>query len=584
MIWKSNHVATATDLYARMQQQHRSTSSGTAYPTLTIVGGGPKGLYALNHLLNQIHISGTTQPIHVLWFNADELFGCGPNYNVHQPDYLLINYCIGHIQAFHPDYRHMENQKSFIEWLTEVKTIDSPVAPTDFASRALVGRYLQWVAAETISRLPEHVTLECIPQQVVGIQPEKSSMAVQTMTGLWETHSILLATGHCYTNDPLLSGSQQIPSTAYKRYAYPVSQFETISAQDHVGIAGLGLTFIDVVLALTEGRGGVFADGVYQPSGREPIIYPFSRTGLPICCRGPQYQREGVILHIMDADWFQTLKNKNRKIDFTAEILPFLEEEIQIAFYSVLWNMKNTQQIQEKIARIPAAKRFTLQQLLRPQIETDEELLDYIQTGIREAQRGQESSALMAAAAVWGNVSLYLADLYHAGGFTGESQKRLDQYYFGAFNRVSYGPPIVNMEKIAALAQAGIIRFDMARNPLITWNSTEQKFVFKNDTGQKIQIGVLIDARIARPSLQKKNAAIYTNLLQHGWIEPYENQDYRPGTLALDKNGKCISVSPIPIYCYGSNTEGAFFDNDTLSRTKNDTARYWVQDTLMQIS
>ena len=51
---------------------------------------------------------------------------------------------------------------------------------------------------------------------------------------------------------------------------------------------GLGSTFIDAALELTEGRGGAFARNaagalVYSPSGQEPAkILPFSRTGLPM--------------------------------------------------------------------------------------------------------------------------------------------------------------------------------------------------------------------------------------------------------------------------------------------------------------
>ena len=51
---------------------------------------------------------------------------------------------------------------------------------------------------------------------------------------------------------------------------------------------GIGLTFIDAVLSLTEGRGGTFErmpDGrlSYRASGGEPAtILPFSRSGLPM--------------------------------------------------------------------------------------------------------------------------------------------------------------------------------------------------------------------------------------------------------------------------------------------------------------
>src|SRR5690606_8004439 len=113
----------------------------------------------------------------------DEYFACGPNYHIHQPDYLLINYCIGHVQAFHPAYRNMESQKTFVDWLNTVKTVDTTVKPTDFASRALVGHYLQWVAMETLRNLPYNIHVKLIPQSVIAVSDLDAQATIQTHSG-----------------------------------------------------------------------------------------------------------------------------------------------------------------------------------------------------------------------------------------------------------------------------------------------------------------------------------------------------------------------------------------------------------------
>ena len=581
MIWTSKHIHKAADLRSYIEKSKQNAVDAPSSFTASIVGGGPKGLYALNHVSNQFRQNPTATPMHILWFNADEDFGCGPNYSIQQPDYLLINYCIGHIQAFHPDYQNTEYQKSFLEWLTEVKIVETAVSPTDFASRELVGHYLQWVTAQTIDRLPSTITLQLLTETVLDIEEGQKFMSIRSLNGLWETHSILLATGHCYSNESILS-DVTIPSTSYFQSPYPISQFEHIHPHDQVAIVGMGLTFIDVALALTEGRGGVFADGSYQPSGLEPTLYPFSRTGFPICCRGPQYQAQPS-LHIIHDAWFKTYKNRASKIDFSIEILPAIEQEIQIAYYSVYWNTLDIAIIQEKINQLPLTERFTLRQLLEPQLSSSQDIIEYIRRGIREAQKGPSKSPIMAASAIWSTLSGYISELYRDSGFTGESQKELDQYYFGAFNRVGYGPPIENMKKIIALAEAGIISFDFAQKPTVSWNSDSKTFNFRSLSGQAADIDCMIDARIARPSLPKNNAQLYSNLFKRQLIIPHDNESYRPGTLSLDKNGRCTSIPQIPVYSYGSNTEGVFFDNDTLSRTKNDTARYWVEETLQKL-
>lgn len=576
MIWKTEHIKTTIDLYSYAQQQNHPLLPSYD-TTVAIIGGGPKGLYALNHFINQLHLRQPSKSLKILWFNSDIWFGCGPNYNIQQPDFLLINYCIGHLQAYHPAYSSTERQLHFMDWLNMVKTVDTPVVPTDFASRALVGHYLQWVGVEIMSRLPDNVYLQFIPQKVTSIQSAGEG-TVETISACWKVDSVLLATGHCYENSPILP-THDIPRHRYWKSAYPVSQFSTISKQEKVGIVGLGLTFIDVALALTEGRGGIFDNGQYYPSGKEPRIFPFSRTSFPILCRSPLYKSSRP-LYLLTDEWLMDVQAKKRKIDFCAEVLPLIEEEVQLAYYGVLWKMKEKKTIQAQIEKLDSARRFTLKDLLQPCINSSKAILKYIEVAIEEAHKGEEDSPLMAAAAVWSKASPFIAELYKAGGFTGESQRILDTVYFGAFNRISYGPPVENMEKIYALAKAGIIQFKISPDALPKWDPALQQFMLRCLLQEQLTLDVLIDARIARPSLQKNNAPFYNRLLQQGVIAPYKNQYYQPGTISLSKTGKCDTANHLLLYCYGSNTEGVFYDNDTLSRTKNDTAIHWVQETL----
>lgn len=581
MIWKTRDIKPPQDLYSYAKERHEQAPPSNESHIIAIVGGGPKGLYALNHFVNQMRLNQTAKQYKVLWFNHDKLFGCGPNYNIQQPDYLLINYCIGHVNAFHPTYSSTENQKSFMNWLQEVKVSDTVIRPTDFASRALIGYYLQWIGVETLRHLPENIQVELIPETVTAITDRGAKAIIETNATSWEVESILLGTGHCYENTPLINDTV-VPATQYIRAPYPVSKFETIPPQAQVGIVGMGLTFIDIALALTEGRGGTFEKGHYHRSGREPVIYSFSRTSLPILCRGAQYQVQHP-LHLLKVSQFKRWMQQSTKIDFVTEVLPLIEQEVQLRYYTVLFGESDPKRIQDLINQIPLDERFTLNDLLRPSLNSEEEILQYIQMNIDEAHKREGQSPLMAAAAVWGEICPHIAELYASVGFTGASQQQLDQYYFGAFNRVSYGPPVANMEKIYALAKAGILHFLPLCNPAIRWQENEEIFAVCDENKKTAVFNNLIDGRIGRPSLQKQNAELYDRLLCHNLISPHENEGYFPGTLSMDHHGKCNALNKVPLYCYGSNTEGVLFDNDTLSRTKNDTACYWVEETLQKI-
>ena len=62
-----------------------------------------------------------------------------------------------------------------------------------------------------------------------------------------------------------------------------------IPRSDTVAVEGMGLVAVDVVMALTLGRGGSFVENGdrlrYVRSGDEPALRLFSRSGFPYCAK-----------------------------------------------------------------------------------------------------------------------------------------------------------------------------------------------------------------------------------------------------------------------------------------------------------
>ena len=400
---------------------------------------------------------------------------------------------------------------------------------------------------------------------------------------------ILLATGHCYQNKPLLKViGNKIPKN-YFTSAYPIEPLNEISEKKKVGIIGWGLTFIDVVLALTEGRGGQFDEqGNYITSGKEPILLPFSRNQLPILPRGPIDGKNIYQLKYINQNWLEELKrNSNpQKIDFNKDIFPRLEQELKFAYYSTLLQTRDEHSVEQYIQTIPEDQRFSYNKLLFPKLtplsSVQETYLNYLDFIIEEAKKGELKSPLMAAAAVWREASTYLAELYQGGGFTGESQLHLDQNLFGAFCRTSYGPPIENMKKMKALLKAGIIQTKWLDKVDLEFVEMENKFQISSNQ-HKEKVDYIIDARIARPDLQSNNSNLYRNMYENHLVKPFNNEGYLPGCVDLNNNGKVNHSKKYNIYFYGSNTEGVLLDNDTLSRKKNNLSRSWVYEVLTAI-
>jgi len=594
MIWKTEHITqavrnTQTFIQSFINRQTVLTTESDLSFDIGIVGGGPKGLYALEELFRNLKKGKTQGKFRVFWWNETHNFGSGPNYQPDQPDYLLINYCIGHVDAWDRTQDNNKELLSLVHWLEKTKNNQVKVQPTDFASRALVGYYLQNVLIEIIKSKPETIELFLIPEKVCNIQKlANAKLMVHTHNKEYVVDNLLLTTGHCYQNTPLVNfGDNHIPEN-YLPSAYPIQVLKKIPPKKNVGIIGWGLTFIDVVLALTEGRGGTFDDhGNYIANGIEPVLLPFSRNQLPIMPRGPIYGKNTYQLYYLDENWFQLMKSisKERKIDFRNDIFPWLEKELSFAYYSTFLQTREVSKVEKHIESLPESKKFTYKDLLFPKMPTSataqETYIRYIEYLIDEAEKGELKSPLMAATAVWREASPLIADLYKTGGFTGESQYYLDKELFGAFCRTSYGSPIENMKKILALLKANVIKTQWLNKTEVIYNKNEPHFLLRSKEYTE-KVDFIVDARIARPELKQNNSRLYKTLYENNMVNPFENEGYTPGCVAMDVTGKVIHKDNLHLYFYGTNTEGVMLDNDSLSRKKNNLAPHWVTGILKQ--
>lgn len=598
MIWKKEHIneiAKVASIYLNDQIHHAELSVSQQIfdeePRIGILGGGPKGFYALERLFAQIQTQQADEPVHVFWFNETVDFGSGPNYQVDQPDYLLINYCIGNIDCWNREETNLAigKQLNLTEWIKTHKVIKADVKPTDYASRALVGMYLQDQLKALLETKPKAVTLHFVVGRATAIRyGERFKLKIDSQPYELEVDQLLVSTGHCYRNKSLLKNAkQQVEKlSTYFGSAYPIRKLDTIPAQESVGIIGLGLTFIDAALQLTEGRGGEFTDeGDYVPSGKEPLIYAFSRNNVPILPRGPIYGGNHYQLRGQTVNYFKQLANirKQRKIDFEEEIYPVLKQEAQFAYYSTLLNTSDEETIKKYIHSLQVEQRFHLEKLLFPQHRTvggkTNPVISYLKASIQEATLGELNSPLLAASAVWREATVWIGNIYAHGGLTGDSQAMLDRQLWGAFCRTSFGPPVENMKKIAAVAEAGIIRFTTERWTTMEHDETTEQFLLTNHHHQHT-VKYLVDARIARSNLNHANAPLYASLLENDLIQPHSNEGYQPGGPALTKTGQTIDTlkkSSTPLFFYGTPTEGVLLDNDSLSRKRNDTGSSWAK-------
>ena len=127
---------------------------------------------------------------------------------------------------------------------------------------------------------------------------------------------------------------------------YPVEYFDIpLPPGAPIAIAGMGLVGFDLLTALTVGRGGTYEEVgdrlVYRPSGDEPDIYLYSRSGVPYCAKSahgvdPYGDYQPVVC---TPEAFSELTHPagstfRRHVDFRHDLLPLLLAEMQARYYT----------------------------------------------------------------------------------------------------------------------------------------------------------------------------------------------------------------------------------------------------------
>ena len=593
---------------------------------IAIIGGGPKGLYGFERLTAWLNLYPPPERTEIHIFNRSPSFGAGDIYRTDQPSYLLMNNPVGEINMWGKQGPSpvVPGPLSLPDWLRQTMGLD--VSDHDYTSRAMAGRYLSQGFKSIAANLPPNVHGTYVVGEVIDISRESGrySLRLQTQENPG-CHSpdeqydhVLLATGH-----PKHGKTKQ--ALRFQRFAethedagfipfvYPAeTAFSDVPPGCSVGMLGIGLTFVDAVLALTEGKGGRFQRSesaeelVYSPSGEEPrVIYPFSRTGLPMIPRisVPTGNNE---LRFLTPSALQRLDSR-KQLDFDRQIWPLLQQDMIYAYYRIaLKNARfptplsgcNTFEDVERLIghfhqRHPCEPPFNAEAFLRPARgagrhagSSHNEWIKSLYKGyLEEARKGELLSPLAAAVAVWRKASPLFSKAYAFGGFAPKSHQQFDASSRGMLDRVTFGPALKSAEKLYALMQYGLLDFDLAENPDVVPSEELGTFVLQHkETTCRRSVQYLVDARIPKVRLADHPGPLYRNLLDRGLITIYENragQDvYRPGAVNITRQGCVIGRDGHinqSITVAGTPTEGITFDNDALSRDRNNFVDDWAE-------
>ena len=266
---------------------------------IAVIGSGPRGLSIVERMGARLAAEPPRRPVEIYLIDAVEV-GCGRVWRTDQPDWFLMNTVCGEVSAFSgiPDGgpARAGAGPSLVQWWESVDP-DCP-GPNGYAPRAVHGRYMHFVLEAVERSLPPNATLHRVHAAVETLRRDGAGYALALSNGMRiAADRVILVTGHSRQEQTgeLAALADFAATRPHLRYIDGDSAadmpLDAIPPGSAVGILGLGLSFYDVMAALTLGRGGTFAEKpggglVYQPSGREPLLVAGSRSGMPLPARG----------------------------------------------------------------------------------------------------------------------------------------------------------------------------------------------------------------------------------------------------------------------------------------------------------
>lgn len=534
---------------------------------IVIIGMGSRGLSVLEQLIGAARRDPHTALVIELF--DPQLPGSGLHLP-EQPDYLMLNTMAGQLSGFSSAYPAWEPDETpgltFLQWCTAEglrlnerghssgSGAGRAIEFGDFVPRKLLGLYLRDCYRYLLTLCPAHVQVKHHRDRVVGCRPTSGDQGFQIQTD----------NGQCIEADAVFLTAGHVP------------QPEASGDGKRVAIEGLGLCAMDKIAELTEGRGGRFVRDDsqsawrYLPSGREPQIYLYSRSGLPFHCR-PQGRPSPVVNQrlFFTAQAILELRTKSPggRLDFTRQILPLIEDEMRAGFYlakvrlqqperlehfrHALKTLSNAKALRNIFAAI--AKEFgpfqpqeylSIQSWQGDPQHYPQWFRQWIANDLARSGLGVEASPLTQALEVWRDCRDLLRLVADHDGLSDHSTLEFYGAWAGLGNRLVGGPQKERYEDLLALVDAGVV---MPLSPLSV---------------DDIEIDCVITARNIHSGLSQSRSPLIDDLLTQGLIKAAH--PYPADGIAVDAQSRALSRNGSNhhrLWVLGPSVEGNTFYN-----------------------
>ncbi|MFF9089338.1 FAD/NAD(P)-binding protein [Streptomyces sp. NPDC014991] len=504
---------------------------------LVIVGAGPRGTGILERLAaNAPDLDiGSGLDIHLVDPHPP---GGGRIWREEQSPLLWMNSHAEDVTMFTDETVAMDGPVREGPTLHEWARLDGRV----FAGRQVQGRYLRWVYERALAALPAGVSVYHHPRRALRVGGPREGRQQVWLEGLPHpllADLVILTLGHLDTEPD----EEQARLAQYAREHGLVhlppdftadSDLSPLAPGEPVLVRGFGLAFVDLMVLLTEGRGGRYEGGTYLPSGREPVLYVGSRRGVPYHSKiGYDWtgDRPPLPRFLGPAEVAELLARPGG-FDFRRDVWPLAEKELGFAHYHRLFTAHPGRtamawaDFEERYAEAgdPAeiralvaaavpdpADRLDLAALDNPldgvRYASHEDfqagLRDYVEADLDRRHNPAHSADL--------GVFLGLLSVYGQLVRLGD----IGPWWHGFFSYLASGPPGPRLRQMLALSRAGLLRF-VGAGMTVTAEDGVFRAAAATVPGFSVEARALVEARLPEPTVGRARDGLLRELHADG--------------------------------------------------------------------
>lgn len=505
-------------------------------PSLVIVGAGPRGTGLLERIAANAPelYAGSGLDIHLVDPYPP---GGGRIWREEQSPLLWMNSQAQDVTMFTDESVAMAGPVREGPTLHEWAGIDGRV----FADRQRQGAYLRWVFERTVAALPSGITVHHHARRALRVDGPREGRQRVWLEGRAEPLAadvVVLTLGHLDAEPESEQRALSAYADAHGLVHLPPdftadSDLSALAPGEPVLVRGFGLAFVDLVVLLTEGRGGRHEQGEYVPSGREPVLYVGSRRGVPYHSKiGYDWEGERPPLpRFLGPAEIDALLARPGGFDFHRDVWPLVEKELGFAHYHRLFTAHPERtrvawtDFEEKYAAGDAAEiqalvasavpdpadRLDLAALDRPldgvRYPSPEELQHGVRAYVeRDLTRRHDPSHSPDLAVFLGLLSVY-GQLVRLGD--------IGSWWHGFFSYLASGPPGPRLRQLLALSRAGVLRFVGAD---MTVTAEDGLFRARSATvpGAVTEARALVEARLPHPTVERTSDSLLRELYAEG--------------------------------------------------------------------